>query len=161
MPHSHWYIPTPLAHKGIEVVLYISAWGYALLVSTGWAIPGASEREASDSAGFHAFFMSEFFRHAIKFKVAEVLNLKNTLLPREYKIFQQWTGQYAFRQTERHCIGNGNLRPLSGRRRLLPLIRLFQVAQRTGRYIRNQDIGRYQYRRYIPQAQQGTPDAGR
>ena len=32
MPHSHWYIPTPLAHKGIEVVLYISAWGYALLV---------------------------------------------------------------------------------------------------------------------------------
>lgn len=34
IPHSHWYIPTPLAHKGIEVVLYISAWGYALLVST-------------------------------------------------------------------------------------------------------------------------------
>ncbi len=34
----------------------ISAWGSALLVSTGWAFPGASERGASDSAGLHAFF---------------------------------------------------------------------------------------------------------
>jgi hypothetical protein len=32
---------------------------YALLVSTRWAsFLGASEREASDSAGLHAFFMS-------------------------------------------------------------------------------------------------------
>ena len=33
---------------------------YALLVSTRWAtFLGASEREASDSAGLHAFFMFE------------------------------------------------------------------------------------------------------
>ena len=39
-------------------VIYISAWGSALLALTNRAIPGASNREASDSAGLHVFFMS-------------------------------------------------------------------------------------------------------
>ena len=39
-------------------MLYISAWGFALLVLLRWARGKASEREASDSAGLHAFFMS-------------------------------------------------------------------------------------------------------
>ena len=40
----------------LEGLLYIHAWGSALLVSTDRAIPGASNRGASDSAGLHAFF---------------------------------------------------------------------------------------------------------
>ena len=44
-----------MATIGIVVVLYISAWGFALLVLLRWARGKASEREASDSAGLHAF----------------------------------------------------------------------------------------------------------
>ena len=47
-----------VATIGIEVVLYISAWGSTLLVSAGWAMREALKSEASDSAGLHAFFVS-------------------------------------------------------------------------------------------------------
>lgn len=35
----------------------------ALLVLTGWAIPGASNREASNLAKLHAFFISISLAH--------------------------------------------------------------------------------------------------
>ena len=43
---------------GIEVVLYISAWGLCVARFDRQGNAKASEREASDSAGLHAFFMS-------------------------------------------------------------------------------------------------------
>lgn len=44
---------------GIEVVLYISAWGFGVArFDKQGNILGASERGASDSAGLHAFFVS-------------------------------------------------------------------------------------------------------
>ena len=48
------------ANKGVLCGMITYRRGaYALLVSTRWAsFLGASEREASDSAGLHAFFMS-------------------------------------------------------------------------------------------------------
>ena len=39
-------------------LLYLSAWASTLLASTCKAILGPPNREASDSAGLHAFFMS-------------------------------------------------------------------------------------------------------
>ena len=53
--------PYPMATIGIEVVLYISAWGLcvARLWHSGFA--RASRSEASDSAGLHAFFVSWFY----------------------------------------------------------------------------------------------------
>ena len=60
MPHSHWYIPTPLAHKGIEVVLYISAWGYALLVSTGRAMRRPQIVKRATVQGFTLFLCLNF-----------------------------------------------------------------------------------------------------
>ena len=58
----------------LEELLYIHAWGSALLVSTCRAIPGASERGASDSAGLHAFLCLEFQSFLINLRVAEVLS---------------------------------------------------------------------------------------
>ena len=49
-----------MATIGIEVVLYISAWGLCVArFDKQGNILGASNREASDSAGLHAFFVSE------------------------------------------------------------------------------------------------------
>ena len=42
--------------NGIEVVLYISAWGLCVARFDRQGNAKASEREASDSAGLHAFF---------------------------------------------------------------------------------------------------------
>ena len=48
-----------MATIGIEVVLYISAWGLCVArFDKQGNILGASNREASDSAGLHAFFVS-------------------------------------------------------------------------------------------------------
>ena len=59
IPYSHWCIPTPLATIGIVGVLYISAWGFGVVrFDKQGNILGASNREASDSAGLHAFFVS-------------------------------------------------------------------------------------------------------
>ena len=44
--------------NGIEVVLYISAWGLCVARFDRQGNAKASEREASDSAGLHAFFVS-------------------------------------------------------------------------------------------------------
>jgi len=55
-------------------VIYISAWGSALLVSTGWAFPGASGCEASDSAGLHVFFMPTLLKSDYLIGGSEVLN---------------------------------------------------------------------------------------
>ena len=50
---------------GIEVVLYISAWGLCVArFDKQGNILGASNREASDSAGLHAFFVSELRLYA-------------------------------------------------------------------------------------------------
>ena len=58
MLYSHWCIMLLMVNDGIyQSMLNISAWGYALLVSTCRAILGAPERGASDSAGLHAFFV--------------------------------------------------------------------------------------------------------
>ena len=49
----------PMATIGIVVVLYISAWGLGVArFDKQGNILGASNREASDSAGLHAFFVS-------------------------------------------------------------------------------------------------------
>ena len=45
--------------NGIEVVLYISAWGLCVARFDRQGNAKASEREASDSAGLHVFFVSE------------------------------------------------------------------------------------------------------
>ena len=50
--------PYPMATIGIEVVLYISAWGLCVARFDRQGNAKASEREASDSAGLHAFFVS-------------------------------------------------------------------------------------------------------
>ena len=63
-----------MATIGILVVLYISAWGFALLVLLRRARGKASEREASDSAGLHAFLCLEVQSFLINLRVAEVLN---------------------------------------------------------------------------------------
>ena len=55
---SHRCILTPWNYVESIVSIYISAWGYALLVSTYRAMRRPLNREASDSAGLHAFFMS-------------------------------------------------------------------------------------------------------
>ena len=47
-----------VATIGIEVVLYISAWGLCVARFDRQGNAKASEREASDSAGLHAFFVS-------------------------------------------------------------------------------------------------------
>ena len=44
--------------NGIEVVLYISAWGLCVARFDRQGNAKASDREASNSAGLHAFFMS-------------------------------------------------------------------------------------------------------
>ena len=44
--------------NGMEVVLYISAWGLCVARFDRQGNAKASEREASDSAGLHAFFVS-------------------------------------------------------------------------------------------------------
>ena len=44
-----------MATIGIEVVLYISAWGLCVARFDRQGNAKASEREASDSAGLHAF----------------------------------------------------------------------------------------------------------
>ena len=54
--------------------IYISAWGSALLVSTTRAIPGASDCEASDSAGLHVFFMPTLLKSDYLIGGSEVLN---------------------------------------------------------------------------------------
>ena len=52
--------PYPMATIGIEVVLYISAWGLCVArFDKQGNILGASNREASDSAGLHAFLCLE------------------------------------------------------------------------------------------------------
>ena len=43
---------------GAEVVLYISAWGLCVARFDRQGNAKDSEREASDSAGLHAFFVS-------------------------------------------------------------------------------------------------------
>ena len=55
IPYSHWSIHTLMATIGIEVVLYISAWGLCVARFDRQGNAKASEREASDSAGLHAF----------------------------------------------------------------------------------------------------------
>ena len=62
--------------NGIEVVLYISAWGLCVArFDKQGNILGASNREASDSAGLHAFFVSAFERNREElYRVIEVLN---------------------------------------------------------------------------------------
>ena len=44
--------------NGMEVVLYISAWGLCVARFDRQGNAKDSEREASDSAGLHAFFVS-------------------------------------------------------------------------------------------------------
>ena len=53
-----------MATIGIEVVLYISAWGLCVARFDRQGNAKASEREASDSAGLHAFFVSELRLYA-------------------------------------------------------------------------------------------------
>ena len=48
-----------MATIGIEVVLYISAWGLCVARFDRQGNAKASEREASDSAGLHAFLCLE------------------------------------------------------------------------------------------------------
>ena len=55
--------PYPMATIGIEVVLYISAWGLCVARFDRQGNAKASEREASDSAGLHAFFCVLKFNH--------------------------------------------------------------------------------------------------
>ena len=60
---------------GIEVVLYISAWGLCVArFDKQGNILGASNREASDSAGLHAFLCLEVQSFLINLRVAEVLS---------------------------------------------------------------------------------------
>ena len=67
--------PYPMATIGIEVVLYISAWGLCVArFDKQGNILGASNREASDSAGLHAFLCLEVQSFLINLRVAEVLN---------------------------------------------------------------------------------------
>ena len=58
--HSHWCIPTPMATLGaVGLLVYTYSVGLLLLfVSLAKALPTAPNREASDSAGLHAFFLS-------------------------------------------------------------------------------------------------------
>ena len=65
-----------MATIGIEVVLYISAWGLCVArFDKQGNILGASNREASDSAGLHAFFLClEVQSFLINLRVAEVLS---------------------------------------------------------------------------------------
>ena len=58
IPYSHWCILTSLATIGIVGVLYISAWGFGVARFDRQGNAKASEREASDNAGLHAFFVS-------------------------------------------------------------------------------------------------------
>ena len=58
LPYSHWCIllsPVCRVWRCDGHIYTYRRGASALLVSTGWAIPGASNREASDSAGLHAF----------------------------------------------------------------------------------------------------------
>ena len=64
-----------MAIIGMEVVLYISAWGLCVARFDRQGNAKASEREASDSAGLHAFFVSAFKRNREElYRVIEVLN---------------------------------------------------------------------------------------
>ena len=64
-----------MATIGIEVVLYISAWGLCVArFDKQGNILGASNREASDSAGLHAFLCLEVQSFLINLRVAEVLS---------------------------------------------------------------------------------------
>ncbi len=59
--HSHWCTPTPMATLGTAGLLVYSIQRGASLVVRFYRIrrfSGATEREASDSAGLHAFFLS-------------------------------------------------------------------------------------------------------
>lgn len=58
MSYGHWCICTPMATFGVVVCYTYRRGASALLASTYRAFPTASNREASDSAGLHAFFMS-------------------------------------------------------------------------------------------------------
>ena len=58
---GHWCIRTPMATLGISGLLAYHIWRGASLVVrfTGRGdFSGATERETSDSAGLHAFFLS-------------------------------------------------------------------------------------------------------
>jgi len=63
-----------MATIGIEVVLYISAWGLCVARFDRQGNAKASEREASDSAGLHAFLCLEVQSFLINLRVAEVLS---------------------------------------------------------------------------------------
>ena len=68
----------PLATIGIEELLYISAWGFGVArFDLQGHFLGASEREASDSAGLHAFLCLEVQSFLINLRVAEVLSPTN------------------------------------------------------------------------------------
>ena len=54
--YSLWCIPTPLATISDVSVLYISAWGFGVARFDRQGNAKASEREASNNAGLHAFF---------------------------------------------------------------------------------------------------------
>ena len=54
---GHWCTRTPMATLGTAgLLVYIQRGALTLFVPTCRAIPGASERGASDSAGLHVFF---------------------------------------------------------------------------------------------------------
>ena len=63
-----------MATIGMEVVLYISAWGLCVARFDRQGNAKASEREASDSAGLHAFLCLEVQSFLINLRVAEVLS---------------------------------------------------------------------------------------
>ncbi len=69
----------PLATIGIEELLYISAWGFGVArFDLQGHFLGASEREASDSAGLHALFLClEVKSFLINIRVAGVLSPTN------------------------------------------------------------------------------------
>ena len=77
-----------MATIGMEVVLYISAWGLCVARFDRQGNAKASEREASDSAGLHAFFVS--WSSIISYKPQGCRSPKpyKTLTQREYKVFQ-------------------------------------------------------------------------
>ena len=68
-----------MATIGIVVVLYISAWGLCVArFDKQGNILGASNREASDSAGLHALFLClEVQSFLINIRVAGVLSPTN------------------------------------------------------------------------------------
>ena len=57
MPNGHWCILTPMVlWVSLRLYIFISAWGFGVArFDLQGHFLGASNREASDSAGFHAF----------------------------------------------------------------------------------------------------------